>query len=322
MVKDAMTGCAANPPQAAEDAAQSPARDVLSDGVAAFLTQVRIEKGQSELTARTYQRHIARFLAFVRKVGRRSWADVKPDDVHAWLMEEKEKGFHINTLYIALASVRAIFKYAHAEGWTGDFSALLELPRRWESLPHALDPSEIERLIRAPDLKSDFGVRDRAILEMFYASGLRLAEMARLQLGDIQWDLGVIRITGKGNKQRLVPVGRQALGWLRRYIQEFRPKFVKKQTGGELFLSRRGGGVSRETLALTVRRLAKRARIEKRVTPHMLRHSFATHLLAGGADLRVIQEMLGHSSIETTQIYTHVDRSQLQKTYRAFHPRA
>jgi integrase/recombinase XerD len=146
--------------------------------------------------------------------------------------------------------------------------------------------------------------------------------MTHLKLGDIQWESGIIRVTGKGSKQRVVPVGKQALGWIKRYVHDIRPKQVKERTGSELFLSALGRGLSRESLTVTIRNLAKRAKIQKRITPHMLRHSFATHLLAGGADLRVIQEMLGHSNIETTQIYTFVDRSQLQRTHKQFHPRA
>ena len=212
-----------------------PIPEALNEVVAKFLTQVKIEKGQSDLTVRTYQRHIRNFLHFIGKVKRRTWAEVKPEDIHAWIMEQKEKGFHINTLYIALASLRAFLKYTCSEGLTGDFSPVLDLPRRWESLPHALEPSEIEKLLNAADLKTRSGVRDRAILELFYSSGLRLAEMVRLKLGDIQWELGIVRVTGKGNKQRIVPVGRQALGWLRRYIQDIRPKFTKEKTGSELF---------------------------------------------------------------------------------------
>lgn len=214
-----------------------------------------------------------------------------------------------------------------------DLTPSLDLPRRWESLPHALDPSEIEQLIRAADLQTDLGIRDRTVIELFYASGLRLAEMASLKLNEIQWDLGVLRVVGKGNKQRVVPVGAEALGWMKRYLQDVRPKSPKAPDNPCFFLSLHGEdrrsqskkgttGISRETLSLTIRRLASRAKLQKRITPHMLRHSFATHLLAGGADLRIIQEMLGHSSIETTQIYTHVDRNQLQRAYKAFHPRA
>lgn len=296
--------------------------DILSERVAQFLAQVRIEKGQSELTARTYGRHLERLMTFLRRARRNGWENVTLEDVQAWLEEEKRRGFHINTLYVALASIRAFFRYASLENWCDDLSESLTLPRRWENLPHALDPEEIEKLLEAPDLNSRLGVRDRAILELFYSSGLRLGEMARISLGDIQWEAEVIRLTGKGTKQRMVPIGKQAQGWLKRYLRDVRSQHAKDSTGGEFFLSIRGTGISRETIARTVRRLAKRAGIEKRVTPHMLRHSFATHLLAGGADLRVIQEMLGHSNIETTQIYTHVDRSGLQKIHEQFHPRA
>ncbi len=288
----------------------------------AFLGFARHEKGHSNLTILTYRRQIDAFTKFVRRMGRRSWTKVVVEDVQAWLMEQKAKGRHVNSLYISVAALRSFFQFTHREKLSADFSETIDLPKRREGLPHALAPSEIERLLNAADVKTPFGIRDRAVLEFFYASGLRLGEIARLQLGDIRWELGSVRVLGKGSKERLVPVGKVALGWLRRYIEEARPRFVKSRTSGALFLSTRGRGASRETLALTVRRLARRAGLEKRVTPHMLRHSFATHLLAGGADLRVIQEMLGHSNIETTQIYTSVDQEQLRKIHRAFHPRA
>ena len=208
----------------------------MEETVAAFLTQLKVEKGQSNLTARTYQRHISHFLKFIRKVGRRSWSQVKAEDFQAWIMEEKEKGFHANTLYIALASLRAFFKYLHGEGSSPDFSQVLDLPRRWESLPHALTQSEIEQLLKASDLTSKIGIRDRAILELFYSSGLRLAEMAKLKLEDIQWDLGVLRVLGKGNKQRIVPVGRQALGWLQRILKKSGPNTSKKKLEANFFL--------------------------------------------------------------------------------------
>jgi len=296
--------------------------DTLDDALGAFLSQVQIEKGQSPRTVLTYKRSIQKFIGFLRKIGRKSWADVKGEDIQAWLMDEKEKGSHVNSLYVAVASLRAFFKFTHAEKVTQDFMQILDLPRRWESLPHALTIADVEKLIKAANLSKPRGVRDRAILELFYSSGLRLAEMTALQIGDIQWELGVVRVTGKGNKQRVVPVGKEALGWLRRYLSDVRPKLVRETSGSDLFLSSHGKGLSRESVALTIRQLAKRAKLGKEVTPHMLRHSFATHLLAGGADLRVIQEMLGHASIETTQIYTHVDQSQLQKTHKQFHPRS
>ncbi len=294
----------------------------LSDGVASFLTQVRLEKGQSELTARTYQRHIYSFVTFLEKLARSHWREVKLDDIHAWLLEQQKKKFHVNTIYILLASVKAFLRYAHQQGWMEDFNQLLDLPRRWESLPHALEVAEVEQLLKAVDTTKTRGIRDRAILELFYSSGLRLAEMTRLCLVDFKWELGVVRLTGKGSKERIVPIGKQALYWLQHYLQDVRDKYVKSWSGSLFFLSRNGKGLSRESIALIIRQTAKRAGLTKRITPHMLRHSFATHLLAGGADLRVIQEMLGHSSIETTQIYTYVDRSQLQKIHKSFHPRA
>ncbi len=298
-----------------------PPPDALDEGIARFLAHVRIEKGQSPLTATTYGRHLRKLAAFLRKVGRNDWRQATKEDLTAWVLALKDRNAHPNTLFIALASARAFFRFAHAEGFAEDLTAVIDLPRRWESLPHALSPEEVERLLKAADLDTDLGVRDRAIVEFFYASGLRLAELVRIEVNDLQWELGVARVTGKGNKQRLAPIGDEAIGWIRRYLRDVRPKLLGDASSGRLFLARGGRGLSRESVALTIRRLAKRARIGKRVTPHMLRHSFATHLLQGGADLRAIQEMLGHASIETTQIYTHIDRRGLKDAHRRFHPR-
>ncbi|MCC7519334.1 MAG: tyrosine recombinase [Verrucomicrobiae bacterium] len=302
-------------------AVAEPPPDALDEGIARFLAHVRVEKGQSPLTAATYGRHLRRLAAFLRKGGRLDWRRADKEDLTAWILALKDRDAHPNTLFLALASARAFFRFAHAEGYAADLAPATNLPRRWESLPHALSAEEIERLLKAADLDTDLGVRDRAIIELFYASGLRLAELVRLETGDLQWELGVARVTGKGDKQRLVPVGEEALGWVRRYLRDVRVKLLGDSDCTRLFLARGGRGLSRESAALTIRRLAKRARIGKRVTPHMLRHSFATHLLQGGADLRAIQEMLGHASIETTQIYTHVDRRGLKEAHRRFHPR-
>ncbi len=304
-----------------EPAGDNPPPDALDEGVARFLAHVRIEKGQSPLTAATYGRHLRRLAAFLRKVGRTHWNRATREDLTAWVLAQKDQGAHPNTLFLALASVRAFFRFAHAEDLAADLAPFLDLPRRWENLPHALSPEEIERLLKAANLDTDLGVRDRALVELFYASGLRLAEIVRLDVGDLQWELGVARVTGKGDKQRLAPIGEEALGWVRRYLRDVRPKLLGDGTSARLFLARGGRGLSRESVARAIRQLARRARLDKRVTPHMLRHSFATHLLQGGADLRAIQEMLGHASIETTQIYTHVDRRGLKDAHRRFHPR-
>lgn len=309
-------------PETEKEKPDSLSPDSLDEVISAFLSQVAIEKGQSPLTVSTYRRNLLKFKVFLKKVGRTDWAQVTSEDIQAWLVDEKEHGAHVNSLYVAIASLRAFFKFTLAEKITGDFIQFLDLPRRWERLPHALTIQDIEKMIKAADVSTLLGIRDRTILELFYSSGLRLAELTFLQLGDIQWELGIVRVTGKGNKQRVVPVGKQALGWVKRYLNDVRPKFCREKTGSFLFLSARGTNLSRESIALTIRQLAKKAKIGKRITPHMLRHSFATHLLSGGADLRVIQEMLGHASIETTQIYTHVDQSHLQRTHKQFHPRS
>jgi integrase/recombinase XerD len=296
--------------------------DALQELLSGFLTFIRIEKGQSPLTSKTYERQLGSLMVFLRKLGRKSWEEAGVEDLQEWISSLKKFGYHVHTLHQAVAAARAFFKFASAEHQIEDLSRNLELPRRWESLPHSLTVEEMDLILKAPRLDEPIGVRDRAILELFYASGLRLAELPLLQVQDIQWELGVARVFGKGNKTRIVPVGKQALLWIRRYLNEIRPQWENERTGGELFLSIRGTRISRETVARTVRIMARRAGIQKRVTPHMIRHSFATHLLAGGADLRAIQEMLGHSNIDTTQIYTFVDQSQLSKTYRNFHPRA
>jgi integrase/recombinase XerD len=310
------------PPTGKNEPPASEIPDALRETVESFLSFAQYERGLARLTIRTYRRHLLIFLGFVRRIGRHAWKEVTAEDLHGWLMEEKARGRQANSLYVAVAALRAFFKFAHREGLCADFSDELDLPRRWESLPHALAPVEVKQLIDAADVREPQGIRDRAVLELFYASGLRLAEIARLQLGDIRWELGVVRVFGKGDKERLVPVGKHALEWVRRYVDEVRPPLARRRASNFLFLSMRGTALSRESLALTVRRLARKARLGKRVTPHMLRHSFATHLLTGGADLRVIQEMLGHASIETTQIYTSVNQDQLRKIHRTFHPRA
>ncbi|MDD2709011.1 MAG: tyrosine recombinase XerC [Verrucomicrobiae bacterium] len=294
----------------------------LRDTVESFLSFLQYEKGLSNLTAQTYRRHLLPLIIFLNKLNRAEWRQVTVDDLHAWLAERRKQGFRSNSLYLAVAALRAFFKFTHREGVSADFTDHLDLPHRLESLPHALSPAEIERLLNAANLSHPLGLRDRAILELFYSSGLRLAEMTRLELGDIRWELGIVRVLGKGSKERFVPVGREALHWVKRYMEELRPKLAGQQTCQALFVSRRRKGCCREIIKLTVRRAARRAGMKKRVTPHMLRHSFATHLLTGGADLRVIQEMLGHASIETTQIYTHVDQDRLRQIYRSFHPRA
>jgi integrase/recombinase XerD len=203
-----------------------------------------------------------------------------------------------------------------------DPTEALPLPRIERYLPETLNEVEVERLIESIDTKVPHGLRDRAMMELLYASGLRISELANVRLENVDLDLGVVRVTGKGNKMRIVPVGSEACKALASYLSTERPKLVKRRSGSEIFLSERGTKLTTARIWQSVKRISRHSGLEKNVYPHLLRHSFATHLLSNGADLRIIQEMLGHADISTTQVYTHVDQHRLKSVHRQFHPRA
>ncbi len=203
-----------------------------------------------------------------------------------------------------------------------DISSYIDTPRLWKKIPNVLSVSEVERLIATPDLNTEQGLRDRAILELMYATGMRVSEVSGVKTKDLNLDIGFVRCFGKGNKERLIPLGRKAIAAVQRYLERARPKFVKKVLSpAELFLNRSGKRISRVSLWKLIKSYAKKARIKKEIKPHILRHSFATHLLERGADLRSVQEMLGHANISTTQIYTHIDQNRLKSIHKMFHPR-
>jgi integrase/recombinase XerD len=235
-----------------------------------------------------------------------AWADVTPEMIGDFLGWRKKGGAAAATIKLHAVALRILFR----------------LPKIERYLPETLAEPEIGQLLAAAGGKTPLEIRDRAIVELLYASGLRVSELCGARLENLDLEQGFIRVTGKGNKQRLVPVGSGARKALGRYLQSGRPELVGKKTGGEVFLSVRGRKLTNQRVWQLLGELAKRAGIAKKVHPHMLRHSFATHLLQGGADLRVIQEMLGHADISTTQVYTHVDTRGLHKAHRQFHPRA
>jgi integrase/recombinase XerD len=219
--------------------------------------------------------------------------------------------------------VRVYFRFLLGEGYlTSDPSDRLETPKRWQTLPDVLTVDEVERLLAAPTLDDPLVFRDRALLELAYGAGLRVSELTGLGTRDALLDEGVVRVLGKGGKERLVPIGRGAIGAVAVYLRELRPRLDKGATKGILLLNANGGPLTRMGAWKIVRKYVERVGIAKRVTPHTLRHSFATHLLEGGADLRAVQEMLGHADISTTQIYTHVDREYLRTVHRQYHPRS
>jgi integrase/recombinase XerD len=293
--------------------------EVWVDRYMAFLS---VEKGVSLHTLEAYSRDLNRHVDFLRSAGRRGWADVTAEDTLAWLARLREEGLKARSANRALAALRGFYRFLLREG-VREENPLTDIRhgKVWMHLPDTVSRKEMELLIRQPGLGTPEGVRDTAMLEMLYASGLRVSELASLTLGSINWQVGYLVTLGKGGKERVVPVGQAALSILRRYVDDVRPGLLPGGDTDILFLNRRGRGWSRQGLWKLVRRYAARAGIGKRVYPHTFRHSFATHLLEGGADLRSVQLMLGHADISTTQIYTHVTRERLKDVHSRFHPR-
>ena len=299
-----------------------------------FLQFLRHERGQSDNTARTYAALLGKFVAWAQTQNLADWKQVEPRHLMSFLQHERERNLETEpkdsprrlsgeSVYLEIAALRAIYKFAENEKLLPQNAAEnLSLPRRWKRLPRALTDEEIQKIL-APEIpETPENLRERAILELAYASGLRLSELRNLRLEQLHLEAGFVNVIGKGNKERVVPVGRMAVEALKHYIETARPKFVTPQSPANVFLTRRGTPFAAVTLWLRIKGRVRRAGIERNVTPHMLRHSFATHLLEHGADLRVIQELLGHANISTTEVYTHVAGSRLREIHKKFHPRA
>ena len=291
--------------------------------IAQFLDHIAYERGLSRNTRAAYAADLDTFAIFLSARGVRLLNAVTRQDLLAFLTDQRRRNMAVATVARRLVAVKVLFAYLQQEGLLdANVAATMTAPRLWRELPGILAPTEIGRLIESVAGDRALAVRDRAILEIFYGCGLRVSEVASLRLDDVQFEGGFVRCTGKGDKQRVVPLGHCAAASLRRYLETVRPGCLKGRDTDRLFLSRRGGAFSRQGLYRLIVRHARAAGISGRVTPHTLRHCFASHLLANGAQLRAIQEMLGHASIATTQIYTHVDAGRLLAVHRRFHPRA
>jgi integrase/recombinase XerD len=290
------------------------------DGFSAFID---LEKGLSENTILGYQGDLndcAQFLSRKKKAS--SWAEVSSVDLTDWIYTLSGDDYTVSSLARKLSSLRMFFRFLIREKIRSDDpTELMTGPKLVRRLPGTLTVKEVEDLLAAPKPVNAYGIRDRAILELFYSSGLRVTELSSLTLQQIDLESGLLRVFGKGSKERVTPMGSKAMDTIEAYLTSGRPYFVKAKTGSELFLSERGTAISRKMIWVLVKKYAKLAGIEKPVKPHLLRHSFATHLLSGGADLRAIQEMLGHSDISTTQIYTAVESERLLDQHAKFHPR-
>ncbi len=282
-----------------------------------------LEQGASPRTDEAYGRDLARFATYAMSRGAAGPPDVTARMLREYVYHLKDLGLAPASIRRNVSSLRTYFKFLLGEGHvTQDPSERLESPKRWRTLPEVLSVAEIDKLLAAPTLDDPLVFRDRALLELAYGAGLRVSEWISIGLRDVMFDEGLVRVFGKGSKERLVPIGRRAIGALASYVRELRPRLEQGEGRGALFLNARGQPLTRMGAWKILQKYVTRAGIEKHVSPHTLRHSFATHLLEGGADLRAVQEMLGHADISTTQIYTHVDREYLRTVHRQYHPRA
>ena len=298
------------------------AERLRGDPVAAWLDHLRVERALAANTLVAYQRDLAALAAFAEK-RRTPLVELRPRQLAEFVGSLRDRGLSARSQSRHVFSIRTFYTFAVREGFaTADPTENLRPPRAFRGLPRYLTPPQVEALLAAPDTKSGVGLRDRAILEVLYATGLRASELTSLALDGIDLELGLVRVLGKGGKERLVPLGREAQRWTKRYLAEVRPGLARESSPSVLFLSQRGGRLSAMGLWGVVRRHGVAAGVERVLTPHVLRHSFATHLLERGADLRALQAMLGHADISTTQIYTHVSRERLRQIYDKLHPRA
>jgi len=287
-----------------------------------FIAFIDLERGLSRHTRENYQRDLDQAATWLARENVADWRTVSAAQAGEWLHSLSRAEFAVASLARKLTALRVFARHLMREKLRGDdFTALLAGPKLGRRLPGTLSVDEVTRLLAAPIGGDPAALRDRALLELFYSSGLRVTELGGLILQQVDLEQGFLRVFGKGSKERVVPIGGRACTAIATYLSAGRPHFVKTRTGSQLFLSNRGGALSRITLWYIVKKHARRAGITQNVKPHLLRHSFATHLLSGGADLRAIQEMLGHASIATTQIYTAVEPQRLLDQHAKFHPR-
>jgi len=288
-----------------------------------FEDALALEEGASPRTIEAYRRDVIRCAAFMREQGVTNARDITPGVLREFVYHLKDLGLAGSSIRRNISALRTWFRVMLAEGLVHtDPTERLDSPQRWRTLPEVLSVDEVTRLLAAPQLDERLAFRDRAMLELAYGAGLRVSEWIGLAVKDVLLEDGLVRVFGKGSKERLVPIGRSAIGAVAVYTRELRPVLEKGQGKGILFLNGQGKPLTRMGAWKILRKYVEQAGIEKDVSPHTLRHSFATHLLEGGADLRAVQEMLGHVDIATTQIYTHVDREYLRSVHKQFHPRS
>lgn len=294
----------------------------MQEFIELFLNYLSVERGLSANTISSYRQDIKAYLDFLVSLKIDSLSGTSRDDIANFMLYQKDRGMNANSIARRLAAIKGFYRFLVRERMLkADPSSLVDSPKLWKKIPETLSINEVDALLAQPNLRGIQGMRDKAILEALYATGMRVSEAANLKLTNINLDIGFLRCVGKGNKERIVPLGKKAILSIKRYTGFARPKQLKGKDSEFLFLSRFGKRISRQSLWKIIKRYAKEARIKKQIRPHILRHSFATHLLERGADLRSVQEMLGHANISTTQIYTHISKERLKSIHKMFHPR-
>ena len=288
-----------------------------------YLHYLKVERGLSENTIASYGIDLKLFLEYLRENEIPSFKQVNKEIIVNYMQAEKNNNKANSSILRSVSSLRKFFQYlAQEKIIEKDPMLLIDTPKKKQHLPQVLTKEEVEKLLHSPNTSQVLGLRDRAMLELMYATGLRISEIINLKLEDLHLTMGTLQTLGKGHKERIVPVGDEAIKWINRYLEEARPKLLKQKRSNYLFLNFHGNNLTRQGVWKNLKAEVRKAGIQKNITPHTLRHSFATHILENGADLRIVQELLGHADISTTQIYTHLSNKQLADIYNRAHPRA
>lgn len=294
----------------------------MKELIDSFLDYLSVERGLAKNTIIAYREDLNIYLDLMIKRGINALSKISKNDIIEFMFSEKEKGVSPTSISRRLAAIRMFHRFlARERVLKDDPTTLIDSPKLWKKVPDTLSLNEVELLISQPDPRSRQGCRDKAILETLYATGMRVSETTDLKTNNVNLDIGFLRCIGKGNKERVIPLGKKAVNSINRYLEFSRAQFLKNKTSEFLFINRSGNKLSRQSIWKLIKQYAKEAKIKKPIKVHTLRHSFATHLLERGADLRSVQEMLGHSNISTTQIYTHIDKNRLKTIHKMFHPR-
>ena len=300
-------------------------KKINQNPVEEYLMHLKIERGLADNSIESYQRDIKHYTQFLEKEKINDWNEIDRYVIVLFLQRLKESGKSDNSIIRMTSSLRQFHQFMRQEKFTiKDVMQSVDTPKKAETLPKVMSMKEVDKLLETPDTETEIGLRDRAILEVMYATGLRISELINLKMNELHLTMGFIQTIGKGNKERILPIGGMAIQYLNEYLEDSRPIFESRsaEESPYVFLNSRGKGLSRQGVWKNIKKTVQLAGIKQNVTPHMIRHSFATHLLENGADLRIVQELFGHSDISTTQIYTHITKARMKDIYKEYHPRA